>query len=241
MQRRLLRVGQRQAGDDDDACELEELHLGGPEIVEEVMELQLREQQKPHVSDEDKGRVLQYGILLDHLHRHAGHEPERDDANRDTDIHGPQIIRAQRNGGHHIVHAETQIHERDHGDRARKGAMVDVDDLTLIFRDALLSGEVRTHQPDEIQRADEHDPVIIDDVGSEEQSEHPEAISADVADVHRCRPALLIKMSSHGGDGQRIVHGQQPLDEDQPENHRQGMDKLLPKSGGGGGEEGNNH
>ena len=164
--------------------------------------------------------MFQPRLLLEQLDAVPGHEPQRDDPQRHPEVDQPNLITGKSDGRHHIVKAQTQVHQRDHRHRRPKTVMTHIHDLAFFGSRLLLLREMGTHQPDQIGASDQHQPGIRHDEARHEQRHDSEPVGTCVADVHRHLLLLGLKMGRHRGNRERVVHGEQAFDDNQPDHHR---------------------
>jgi hypothetical protein len=169
-----------------------------------------------------------------------------EDADEHAGADNPHLV-AEGDGGDDVVDAEAEVHQLDRGDggpEAARGHFADGGDGLAIgagFFGGGLGGigcrrlvprsEVMRHQVDEVGRAEQLQPGILDDVLREKQGEPTEDIRTDDANAEGPVFLLAGQVRGHRGDGEGVVDGEKALDDDQGDDHRDGFEDHLADFG----------
>ena len=198
------------------------------DLLHAVVPEEFRAQQDADKTHQQEGGVLQPGLPLQQRNAVAGHHSQRDDSQRHPNVNEHLAVTREGHSGDHVVEAQGQIEKRDHRDRRAIAVLVGVDHFPFIRSGVFQPGKVRAHQPDQIQRADQHQGVVPHDVSGREKSDDAEAVGSRVTNGHRRLALFLVEMGGHRGDGQRIVHRKKSFDQDERHDHRDTVFDGLP-------------
>ena len=201
------------------------------DLFDAVVPVEFHPEEQADETHEQKGGVFQPRLPFEQLDAVARHQSQGDDAQRHADINQHFAVACEGHGGDDVVKAQAQIEKSDHRNRVGK-AVRGRFGRTRVIR-ILLVRKMGAHQPHEVERTQQHQPVVVHDEAGSEQGHDAEAISPDVADVHRLLALLFVQMGCHRGNGQRIVHGEKSFDQDQGQHHGDALFHSGPDVSGG--------